>query len=158
MRFSLQLLLAAMAYASLVVATFVSGSSVLSGLAWIVAAIACCYAAVTLCYARGKRQAVALGFVLLSAAHFAVVCYFPARTPASLFFSGIGYVAVEQGYLYTRSDPPIVQLFSPAKIGSDRMIINGQAVLSAANATGTILAGLVGCGIGALAYRRSTAA
>jgi hypothetical protein len=145
-----------MAYVAVLRGAFVSSNSALSGLIWAATALAFCYAAVTLCYARGKRQAVALGFVLLSSVHFVALGYIPGRTPASLLFNGIGYVAMEQGYLYTRADPPIVQLFSADKIRPDRMIVNGQWALSATNAVASMLAGLIGCGIGALAYRHSS--
>jgi hypothetical protein len=109
---------------------------------------------VTLCYARGNRQAVAIGFVLLSSVHFAALRFFPIQTPAAQLFEAIGYTVMEHGYVYARIDhPPIVAVFSADKIGPNRQIVNGQSALSAANAVGAMLSGLVGAGIGAVAYR-----
>ena len=155
MRFSLGILFAAMAYVALVVGTIVAKDSTLVSLTWTATAIAFCYAAVTLCFARGKRQAVALGFVLLSSSYFAVLCFYPLRTPAAQLFSTFGYGVSNRGTLYALDTPPKVQIPSLNFLEPDRSYAGSRAVLGAANAAGTMLASLVGCGIGALAYRHS---
>jgi hypothetical protein len=155
MRFSLGLFFAAMAYVSLVTGTIVSANSALNSVTWTATAIAFCYAAVTLCFARGKRQAVALGFVLLSSAYFAVLCFFPYRTPAAQLFTTLGYGVVPDGNLYALDTPPIIEIVSLSNVQADRTLPGSRWVLSVTNAAGTMLAGLIGCGIGALAYRHS---
>jgi hypothetical protein len=154
MRYSLGLLFAAMAYASLVAGAFVSSNRALSGIVWAATAMAFCYAAATLCYARGKRQALALGFVLLSAIHFAAQCFLPNQTPAEQLFRALGYFPTS-GYLRVLSDPPIIQLFSADRISPDRMIVNGDSALSTANGVGAMLSGLLGALVGAAAYKHS---
>jgi hypothetical protein len=155
MRFSLGMLFAAMAYIALVAGTFVSANGALASLTWTATAIAFCYAAVTLCFARGERKAVALGFVLLSSAYVAVLCFFPLRTPAAQLFSTLGYGVSTGGTLFARDSPPMIQISSLNSVRPDRSFAGSQSVLGAANAAGTMLAGLIGCGIGALAFRHS---
>jgi hypothetical protein len=155
MRFSLGLLFAAMAYIALVVGTVVAANSFLNSLAWSATAIAFCYAAVLLCFARGARKAVAFGFVLLSTAYLAVLFFFPQRTPAAQLFSTLGYGVSGSGSLYARNAPPTIQIPSLKSLNPDRSFAGSHSVLGATNAAGTMLAGLIGCGIGALAYRHS---
>jgi hypothetical protein len=140
MRYSLRAFLLAVAYVALVTGTLISGSATLSALVWSVTAIAFCYAFITLCFAAGKPKAMAVGFVLMSAAYLAVVYFAPARTPAGELFADMGYRATEGGWY---SQP------------RGRFIAGSQAVFNALNAAGTMLAGLVGCLIGSIAYRNT---
>ena len=155
MRFSLGMLLAAMAYVALVICSIVSANSALASIAWTVTAITFCYAAVTLCFARGKRQAIALGFVLLTSAYVAVHCFFVSRTPAAQLLAILGYGVLRDGTLYALKAPPIIEIISLSNVQGDRSLAGGRWVLSAANAAGTMLAGMIGCGIGAMAFRHS---
>jgi hypothetical protein len=140
MRFSLRTFLLAVAYAALVGGALISRSATLSALAWSVTATAFCYAFVMLCFATGRYKALALGFVLLSSTYFAVAYISPARTLAGELFSDIGYVATEGGWYSHRSGT-----FVPGS----------QAIYNTLNAAATILVGVVGAGVGALAWRHS---
>jgi hypothetical protein len=144
-----------MSYVALAAGAIVSVNSSLNSLVWSATAILFCYAAVTLCYARGKRQAVALGFVILSSAYFAVLCLFPVQTPAARLFNTLGYGVSNQGLLFARDSAPIIQIVSRTTLGPDRSFANSYPIVGATNALGTTLAGLIGCAIGALAYRHS---
>jgi hypothetical protein len=93
-----------------------------------------------LCFAKGETRARALGFVLVSAVQFALVYLAPARTLAGEFFADMGYVATEGGWYARRTST-----FVPGS----------QAIFNALNAAGTMLTGLIGYGIGALAFRQS---
>src|SRR5688572_7201134 len=133
MRYTLRWLLLAMAFVALVAGTIVSVNSSLNSLTWSATAIVFTYDAVTLCYARGKRQAVALGFVVLSSAYFAALCFFPVQTPAARLFNTLGYGVSNQGLLSARDTAPIIQVVSPTTLGPDRSFANSYAIVSAAN-------------------------
>jgi hypothetical protein len=57
--------------------------------------------------------------------------------------------------MFARDNPPMIRIVSLNNVRSDRGFVGSRSVLSAANAAGTMLAGLIGCGIGALAFRHS---
>jgi hypothetical protein len=57
--------------------------------------------------------------------------------------------------LYALDTPPVVKIASLVNVQADHTLVGSRSVVSAVNAAGTMLAGLIGCGIGVLAYRHS---
>ena len=96
----------------------------------------------------------AIGFVLFAAGHFACMFVAESRVPASQLFRLAGY-QVQEGYLYELDvDTDGRSTLRLRRLG----VSNGITIVRAANAAGAMLAGLIGCVVGALAYRHSTAA
>jgi hypothetical protein len=141
MRFSIRWALVMMAYVALVAAAMGTYSEVLVQLIWTIGIVAFCYAAVIAIVGRGRRQALAVGFVVM----FAIHCYFVLsdadRLPVNWLYLPAGYY-VNSGVVYEVQAITV----SRAKL-ADTWFWNVRVVYAAA----TLLAGLVGCGIGALA-------
>jgi hypothetical protein len=143
MRFSLRRLLLAIAYVALVAAAVGTQSPALIDVLWAGSLIAGCYAIVLAFVATGRRRAMAIGFVTLAAAYAALIYLFPGRSPVMHAVSALGYtVSVsELGVLMIRGrSADVVRIVTAAQI---------------ANPVSTLAAGLIGAGIGALAYRNS---
>jgi hypothetical protein len=156
MRYSLSWLLASTAYVAFVVAGISSQSSVIADVVWLLTFAAFCYAVITAFVATDRRRAMALGFALFAAGHFACLFAAESRIPTSRLFKLVGY-RVSDGMLYS---PEFVVNFTNADGQSiprsrRQRIANGIVIVRTANAAGTMLAGLIGCSIGALAYRHS---
>jgi hypothetical protein len=151
MRFSLKWLLGATAYLALVAAAIGSGGNGVSNAVWAVSFLVLTYAAVTACHPRSERQAAAIGFSIVATAHLAGLWFIADRLPAAHFFSVIGY-SVSDGDVYVRVFQPIEN--EPSQVTYRRVPIY-RAVVRTANAIATMIAGLVGCAIGALAYRQN---
>jgi hypothetical protein len=97
------------------------------------------------------------GFVILAAGN--VVCLYlaPQRLPARRLYPAFGYT-ISNGRLYVRSAPQPVVTTEQGLIRSfsRRPAVPGsEAIIDAVNAVETMLAGLIGSGIGALAYRHA---
>jgi hypothetical protein len=150
MRLSLKWLLAATAYVALVAGAIGSGSGVFSDAVWAVSFLVLAYAAVTACNPQSERQAAAIGFSIVATAHVVGLWFLADRLPAAHFFSLIGYSVSGDGDVYVRVFQPIEN--EPSQVTYRRVPID-RAVVRTANAIATMIAGLVGCAIGALAYR-----
>jgi hypothetical protein len=157
MRFSIRWLLAVTAYLALLAATIGTTIDFLVDLLWAVPILAFCYATMVACIDRGKRQAMAIGFVALSAAY--VVCMYlaPTNVPAMRLYSAAGYVVSSDGEVYevtggatTVGEPRLSRAFRRAQglIPSVRT----------SNAVATLVVGLIGCYIGLLAYKNANRA
>src|SRR5690349_5727931 len=108
MRFSLRWLLVIMAYVALLAATVGTQSRFLVDLVWIVTLVAFCYMVVAACVERGKRQAMAIGFVVLAATHVICLYLVPIETPAVRFYQALGYTV----------DPSINLIYEPTDSAS----------------------------------------
>ena len=154
MRFSLRGLLLAMAYAALVAAAIGSRNDLLAHAAWLVTLLAIFYAVVTAIVATGIERARASGFAVLAAANIAGLYFFPDRMATYQFFTALGYDGVTTRGVYvvteTRSDPLSTRLHRQTVYVS-----GSRAVVTAANAGCTMIAGWIGFALAALAYNQS---
>jgi hypothetical protein len=150
MRFSLKWLLGATAYVALVAGAIGSGKGVFADSVWAVSFLSLTYAAVTACNPGSERQAAAIGFTILAIAHVVGLWFVADRLPATHFFTLLGYSVSSGGDLYVAIFQPIEN--QPSQV-TYRAVPVGIAMVRTANAISTLLAGLVGCVIGALAYR-----
>jgi hypothetical protein len=146
MRFSLRWLFAATAYFALVTSAIVTNRPVLATLVWYVPILASCYAIVVSMIDTSRRRAMALGFVMLTAAYSIGWLFFSKQVPAMLVFRAAGYSVSSDGDIM-EPDPNFP--------GSYRTSLSMSVSIQAANAAGTLAAGLIGCLIGGLAYRHS---
>jgi hypothetical protein len=148
MRFSIRLLLAVMAYVALVCAAVVTQKRFLEDLIWAVPLMIGCYAIVVACIDRGKRQAMAIGYVAIVAAHTAIMYLAPYRVPAIRVYEAAGYeTASDENIVYERIEDPVTK--SPKL----RMASARIPTIRTSNGVFTLIAGLVGCWIGALALK-----
>jgi hypothetical protein len=152
MRFSLKWLLGATAYVALVAGAIGSGKGVFADGVWAVSFLALTYAAVTACSPRSERQAAAMGFTIVATAHVVGLSFVADRLPASHLFTVLGYSVAPDGELYVAVFQPIAS--QPNQV-TFRHVQVGGIVVRTANAVGSMIAGLVGCVIGALAYRNT---
>jgi hypothetical protein len=152
MRFSLKWLLGVTAYVALVAGAIGSGKGVFADGVWGISFLLLTYAAVTACNPHSERQAAAIGFTIVAAAHVVGMWLIPDRLPASHFFSALGYGVTPNGEVFVAVFQPIAN--QPGQV-TYRHMPAGWVMVRTANAVGTMLAGLVGCAIGALAYRNS---
>jgi hypothetical protein len=83
-------------------------------------------------------------------AHVVGLCFVGDRLPATHFLTLLGYSVSLDGNLYVAVIQPIEN--QPIQV-TYRAVPVGTVVVSTAHAIGTMFAGLVGCAIGALAYR-----
>ena len=143
MQFSLRLVLLLTAYVALVVAAFASGSIWTADLVWVATVLAIAYTSVVAFVSRGKRQAMALGFVILSLACITSLRLEPSRTLAVQAFSMTGYQLTTKGQVYVDTGQGTVRLVQSLSAGA-----------RALDAASTLAAGFIGCGLGALAYRQ----
>jgi hypothetical protein len=146
MRFSIRWVLAAMAYFALVAAAMGSYSEFLFELTWVVSIVAFCYAAVFAIVSRGRRQAVAAGFVVMFVLHAFCVLISPDHSPVNWLYLPSGRF-VNSGVVYEANANPRFQPNPPAPAWIDNVRV--------AYAAGTLLAGFAGFGIGALVWRNS---
>jgi hypothetical protein len=152
MRFSLKWLLGVTAYVALVAGAIGSGKGVFADGVWAVSFLLLTYAAVIACNPHSERQAAAMGFTIVAAAHVVGMYVVADRLPASHFFSALGYGVSPHGGLFVAVFEPIAN--QPDQV-TYRSVPVGGIVVRTANAVATMLAGLTGCVIGALAYRNS---
>ena len=144
MRYSTRWLLAVVAYVSLASAAIGTRSGILVDLLWAVSLLSLCYAALLAIAARGRRQVMALGFVALAVAYIAGLYLLPNRVPAMQVFAAAGYSVWSDGDIYEAD-----QRF--ASQGAMRKATHMIPLIRTANAIGTLVSGLIGCLIGAMA-------
>ncbi len=147
MRFSLKLALAAMAYVALAAAAISQRSTIGRDALWAVTVLAFAYAAVVSFIATGKRQALALGFLVLTAIYVVGLYLQPRVLSSRRVFEAAGYRISDDG------DVHAVVFIAPG-LQQDKYPGNFTPAIQSANAICTMAAGLIGCGLGALAYRR----
>jgi hypothetical protein len=155
MRFSTRWLLIVMAYVALLAATVGTQSRFLVDSVWAVTLLAFCYAVVVAFIVRGKRQAMAIGFVALAATHVICLYLVPIETPAIRFYQALGYtVDPSINLIYEPTDSTLGATSGRITRGSSRYhIVNRLPDLRTSSGVVTLFAGFVGCWIGALAYK-----
>jgi hypothetical protein len=153
MRFSIRLLLSMMAYVALVCATIATQSRFLEDLIWAVPLVGGCFAIVVACIDRGKRQAMAIGFVAMVATHIAIMYLAPYRLPAIRLYEIAGYATVreESHMIYKVVEDP------STKVTRFREATGKIPSVRTSNGVFTLAAGLIGCLIGGLAYGQKCA-
>ena len=101
MRFSMRWMLAVTAYVALWRRRWVRAVRCVSTVVWAVTIIAIGYAVVVAVVDRGKRQAMAVGFVALAAAHIVCMYLAPTSLPAVRLLEAAGYgVNVQAGTIF----------------------------------------------------------
>jgi hypothetical protein len=156
MRFSLRTFMLAMAYVAFVAGAIVSRSRFMADIVWALTFTVFCYAVITAFAAQDRRRAMAIGFALFATGHFACLFAAESRVPLNQVISLVGY-QVSDELLWSRLITyTVTNADGKTRLRSRRQAIeNSQAFVRTSNAVGTMLAGLIGCGIGALAYRHS---
>jgi len=137
-------MLAVTAYIALVAAAMGTYSEFLFELVWLIAIVAFCYATVVAVVGRGRQQALSVGFVVMFAIHAFLVLFNANRSPVNWVYYALGGYYVSSGMVYE----PNTNAQGQALL-ADTWFWNVRVVYSAA----TLVAGLIGCGIGALAWR-----
>jgi hypothetical protein len=145
MRFSIRWMLALVAYVALVTTAIATGSYLLADVVWGLTLVAVCYAMVVAWVDRGRRQAMAVGFVIMAALHVAGLYVVPNRVPAARAFVATGY--------YLSDSDGEVYVYEMTRPGTYQIAPGGQSTLRVANAIVTLVAGVVGCFVGRAAYR-----
>jgi hypothetical protein len=155
MRFSIKWPLAVMAYVALAAtaATIVGQNGlILADIVWLITILAVCYALIVACGATGKRRQMALGVAVVSAAYVVCLNLAPDRVPTSWMLNAAGYDVTSNGDILQRT---IFMGIRPRQsVSYPTAAPNRRALLTTVNATGTMAAGLIGLGLGALAYSR----
>ena len=147
MRFSIRWLLVATAYVALVTAAIASGRELLADAVWAASIFAVCYATAVACSAGPRPRAIAAGFVVLAVANMLGIHSTPSKTPAMRFIDLIGYTVSDRGQIWVEGK-------HPSGIGFVREPGISPSGFRTINAVGTLLVGIVGGVIGALAYRQ----
>jgi hypothetical protein len=152
MRYSIKWLLVVMAYIALIVAAITSLNRTLASIAWLLSYCTICYALVVSFIAGDQRRAMAIGFVVLAVGHILCIYLAPRELPALRMLSTLGYgIGDDYASLYA---PNTLTTAGPNRgVPARRKIPNSYTAVRTLNAVGTILAGLLGAGIGALAYK-----
>jgi hypothetical protein len=151
MRFSIKWLLGATAYVALVAAAIGSDSTLLADAAWAATFFAFTYAVVVASVSKGKRRALAIGFIVVAAGNFAILHVAPYRLPATYLLPLFGYRLTPDGVLVVESTR--TSGTAGGQLTTFRGATKSKQVFRTANAVGTLLAGLVGSAIGAMAYK-----
>lgn len=99
MRFSMRWLMLVTAYVAFVAAAIGTRTLIIWDLVWCVTLTAMCYAIVVAVIDRGRRQAMALGFLAFSVIHVVVSFMHPESTPATWLYRAAGYT-VDSGEVY----------------------------------------------------------
>jgi hypothetical protein len=146
MQFSIKWLLAAFVYVALAAAALATSRQLIADLVWAVTGLAFGYAVVVSIIACGKRQAVALGFVVTSALYVFALMMAPGSASSHRAFVAVGYVLGSDGTLYE------YDVAAPAG-GGLRTLGDFTPAIRASNAVATMAAGLIGCCLGAMAFR-----
>jgi len=156
MRFSTRWLLIVTAYVALLAGTVGTQSPFLVDAVWAVTILAFCYAVVVAFIDRGKRQAMAIGFVALAATHVICLYLVPIETPAARFYQALGYtVDPSINLIYEPPDSTLGATSSRGTRGNSRyQIVKRLPDLRTSSGVVTLVAGFVGCWIGALAYKQ----
>jgi hypothetical protein len=181
-RFSLKWMLLAMVYAAIAAAAFTQRNWLYADLLWAVLMASVGYAVLLIIYARGERQARAAGFVVLAAGFLACLYLAPNAMPTHHLAGALPAPADEVSQVqYAYASPAITPLpaspppstypspYAPAIPPSIQPPLVAAPItiaytgpvyfvfrFSAANAVAALSAGLVGCALGAVAYRQAT--
>jgi hypothetical protein len=181
-RFSLKWMLLAMVYAAVAAAAFTQRNWFYNDLLWAVSMAAVGYAVLLIIYARGERQARAAGFVVLAIGFLACLYLAPNSMPTRHLASALPTPSDEVAQVqYAYATPTITPMpaapsastypppYVPAIPPTAQPPIMAAPVtfaytgpvsfvfrFSAANALAVLGAGLVGCVLGAVAYRKAT--
>jgi hypothetical protein len=147
MRYSIRWLLAFFAYVSLASAAFATRSIRLADVVWLVSVCTIGYAALLALAARGQRRFMALGFVTFAVGYVVAWYVYPSGVPAMQIFSAAGYSVID-GDIY-EPDP------QSGRGGGMRYVLHMRPIIRTANAIGTLASGVVGCFLGALAYKHA---
>jgi hypothetical protein len=143
MRFSIRWMLAGTAFVALVTAAIASQSNLLVDLVWAVVLLAVVYAMVLACSPDKQRQAIAIGFVSVAVMYAACLYFFPSHAPTTHALKAAGYI-LSKGQVY--------EVVSEASGQTRVRTYKVQLAVSAANAVVTLVAGLAGGIVGAVAY------
>jgi hypothetical protein len=181
LRFSLKWMLVAMVYAAVAAAAFTQLNWFYNDTMWAVSMAAVAYSVLLIIYARGERQARAAGFVVLALGFLTCLYVAPNSMPTRHLTNALpapasGISPVQ--YVYPTPavtpipttpnvstgpapyGPPLPPVAAPpimapplavAYYGPDSYVFR----FSAANAVAALGAGLVGCVLGAIAYRKA---
>jgi len=140
------------AYVALLAAAIGTSSAFLVDVVWVVTLVAICYAIVVAVVERGKRQAMAVGFVALAAVHIVCIYLMPNSLPSVRLLTATGYKTnVNTGTVWYEEALP-----QPQRVGS--MVVRVREVsaivpeLRGMNGVMTLVAGFLGSAIGALAF------
>jgi hypothetical protein len=161
MRFSIRWLLVITAYVALLAATIGTQSRFLVDLVWIVTLSAFCYMVVAACIERGKRQAMAIGFVVMAATHVVGLYSVPYATPAARIYQALGYTidySSNQIYEPVGSSAGITRGGRPGFNPAYNAVKSRVPDLRTSSGVMTLVAGLLGGWIGLLAYKQRTSA
>jgi hypothetical protein len=166
--FSLTYVLLAIGFIALGCAAFTQESELCAELLWVLTVFAACYALLAVCYLRGMRQAAALGFLVLWLAYLACVIYVPHRTPARRVLTLAGYGEASppdkmEDYRmlinglnadYRRNEPANKATYDALYLKYE-MALGNRPEIRAANAIGSMVAGIIGSVLGTFVYSRS---
>jgi hypothetical protein len=150
MRYSIRWLLALFAYVSLASAAIATRSNRLADVVWLVSLCAIGYAALLAFAGNGQQRFMALGFFVFAVAYIAGLFMLPHRVPAMHVFTFLGYDVEPSGYVSVPNSPVT---------GARRFFIATgyiTPIVRTANAIGTLASGVVGCLLGALAYKHGS--
>lgn len=153
MRFSIRWLMAATAYAALLAAAIGTGSALLVSLVWAVPILSFCYAVIVSCVDRGRRQAMAIGFAVVSAAHVGCIYLAPYNSPARLLYYAAGYSIRSGDRIYEPTGE--MEMVGRSLQRGYRRVSSPIPDVRTTNGVLTLGAGLIGCYFGSLAYRRA---
>jgi hypothetical protein len=149
-------LLSAVAYVALIAAAIASFNHTLASIAWLLSFCAICYAIVLSFIANERRRAMAIGFVVLAVSHVVCVYVAPRELPGVRLLSALGYLfSSEVDTLYVRNSDSFLAIGPNRGVPAIRSIPDSAAAVRTLNAVGTVLAGWLGAGIGALAYKHA---
>jgi hypothetical protein len=185
MAFSIKGLLALTGYAAMAAAAIATGHWAFVDLLWAITFLAIAYATIVAVFARGRRQKIAGGFAATALLLLACLGFSPDSVPTGriIVLAGRGSdppSPQQVGALYTTEMSPPDVADGPVMLsgtlnrtsGSDQGIFINSTIRSsaaatyaeqtqwiaayrAANAAATMLAGLAGCLLAAVAQRRS---
>jgi hypothetical protein len=146
--------MAATAYVALVAAAISTRTLVCMDLVWAVALLVTCYAIIVACIERGRRQAMAIGFVVFASAHMLVARLHSESTPATWLYQAAGYYP-DTGFVYERTGRS--NIMGGRSLPQYRQTTNSFVPHPRlANAVVTLVVGLFGCRLGAIVYKHHT--
>lgn len=163
MRFSLKWLLTLMAYVALAAVAFNRALDdwIYSDLLAAITFCALTYAVVLAFFSRGSHRGAAIGFAVASLFYIACLRFLPNETPTARLVDYFYPTWIERSPSAAGNGPTLsrVKRKRPPSSGS-RSFIRGttedQVVDRAANSVTTMLAGLIGSALGALAARQAS--
>jgi hypothetical protein len=158
MQFSLRWILIATAYVALAAAAFGTGEWYFADALWAASLLAAVYALLLAVFARGRRQMMAAGFALAAAGFLLWLQFGDAQNMPTfrlLNAAGIGQPAqpkITVGF----GGPALYTVLPDGSVMTPPAPADMPDYLRAANSVGMLLFGLIGCFVGALAFRAAT--